>query len=74
MTNQAILARTTKKPKMVLLGNPLPIFDNLIPLECGALYQQAIPESELVVFDRCGYAPHLEKSDEFVAIAMQCLP
>jgi alkanesulfonate monooxygenase SsuD/methylene tetrahydromethanopterin reductase-like flavin-dependent oxidoreductase (luciferase family) len=28
----AILARTTKKPKIVLLGNPLPIFDNPIRL------------------------------------------
>ena len=28
----AILARSTKKPKIVLLGNPLPIFDNPIRL------------------------------------------
>jgi len=28
----AILARTTKKPKIVLLGNPLPIFDNPVRL------------------------------------------
>ncbi len=28
----AILARTTKKPKIVLLGNPLPIFDNPLRL------------------------------------------
>src|SRR5712692_8133516 len=28
----AILARTTHKPKIVLLGNPLPIFDNPIRL------------------------------------------
>ena len=28
----AILARTTTKPKIVLLGNPLPIFDNPIRL------------------------------------------
>ena len=28
----AILARNTKKPKIVLLGNPLPIFDNPIRL------------------------------------------
>lgn len=28
----AILARTTKKPKIVLLGNPLPIFENPIRL------------------------------------------
>jgi pimeloyl-ACP methyl ester carboxylesterase len=48
--------------------------DHLIPLECGKLYQQAIPGSELVVLDRCGHAPHLEKPDEFVAIAMQFLP
>ena len=28
----AILARTTRKPKIVLLGNPLPIFDNPVRL------------------------------------------
>ena len=28
----AILARTTKEPKIVLLGNPLPIFDNPVRL------------------------------------------
>lgn len=28
----AILARTTKKPKIVLLGNPLPVFDNPLRL------------------------------------------
>jgi len=48
--------------------------DHLMPLECGDLYQQAIPGSEWVVLDRCGHAPHLEKPDEFVAIAMQFLP
>jgi pimeloyl-ACP methyl ester carboxylesterase len=48
--------------------------DKLIPLECGTLYQQAIPGSELIVLDGCGHAPHLEKPDAFVAAAMQFLP
>jgi len=42
-------------------------------VECGTLYQQAIPGSELVVREPCGHAPHLEKPDEFVRVALDFL-
>jgi pimeloyl-ACP methyl ester carboxylesterase len=48
--------------------------DRLIPVECGTLYQQAIPGAELIVLDACGHSPHLEKPDAFVDISMQFLP
>ena len=47
--------------------------DRLVPLECGELYQQAIPQSDLVVIDQCGHSPQVEKPDEFVRIALEFL-
>jgi pimeloyl-ACP methyl ester carboxylesterase len=48
--------------------------DRLIPVECGELYQQAIPGSDLIVIDNCGHVPHLEKPDAFISAAMEFLP
>ncbi|ETX05635.1 alpha/beta fold hydrolase [Candidatus Entotheonella palauensis] len=48
--------------------------DQLIPVECGELYQQAIPGAELIVIDNCGHVPQLEKPDAFVSAAMEFLP
>jgi len=59
-----LLARVTA-PTRIVWGRQ----DKIIPVECGALYQQAIPGAELVVLDQCGHAPHLEKPDEFMAVA-----
>jgi 2-hydroxy-6-oxonona-2,4-dienedioate hydrolase len=44
--------------------------DKIIPVECGTLYQQAIPGADLVVIEQCGHAPHVEKPDEFVRLAL----
>ena len=44
--------------------------DQLVPLECGQLYQKAIPGSELVVVDNCGHEPQIEKPDEFIKLAL----
>ena len=65
----ALLARVTA-PTRIVWGRQ----DKIIPVECGTLYQQAIPGSELVVIEHCGHAPHLEKPEEFVRIAMDFLP
>jgi pimeloyl-ACP methyl ester carboxylesterase len=37
-----------------------------VPLNCGELYQQAIPGSQLVVIDNCGHAPQVEKPQAFL--------
>ena len=47
--------------------------DRLAPLECGQLYHDAIPGSELVVIDNCGHVPQVEKPDEFVGLALDFL-
>ncbi len=47
--------------------------DRLVPLECGELYHQAIPESDLVIIDNCGHSPQVEKPDEFVKAALDFL-
>ena len=35
--------------------------DQIIPLDCGQLYQQAIPGATLRVIDRCGHWAHFEQ-------------
>jgi pimeloyl-ACP methyl ester carboxylesterase len=47
--------------------------DRLVPLECGQLYQKAIPGAELVVVENCGHLPEVEKPDEFVKTALDFL-
>ena len=63
-----LLARVTA-PTRIVWGRQ----DKIIPVECGTLYQQAIPGADLVVLEQCGHAPHLEKPDAFVRVARQFL-
>jgi pimeloyl-ACP methyl ester carboxylesterase len=35
--------------------------DHIMPIDCGHLYQQAIPGATLRVIDRCGHWPHFEQ-------------
>ena len=64
----ALLARVTA-PTRIVWGRQ----DQIIPVECGTLYHQAIAGSELAVIEQCGHAPHLEKPDEFVRVALDFL-
>lgn len=61
-----LLARATI-PTRIVWGRE----DHLLPVECGELYQKAIPGAELIVLEQCGHTPHLEKPDEFVRLARQ---
>ena len=63
-----LLARVTV-PTQIVWGRQ----DMLVPLECGQLFQKAIPGSELVVIDNCGHSPHVEKPEEFVKLALDFL-
>ena len=47
--------------------------DRLAPVECGHLFQQAIPGADLVVIDNCGHLPQMEKPEEFLQAAMPFL-
>ena len=64
-----LLARVTA-PTRLVWGRQ----DKIIPVECGTLYQQAIPGAALEVIEQCGHAPYVEKPDEFVRLAMDFLP
>jgi pimeloyl-ACP methyl ester carboxylesterase len=41
--------------------------DQIVPLQAGHLYNQAIEGSELAIFDDCGHRPEIEKRDEFIS-------
>ena len=42
--------------------------DRIIPVECGRLYQAAMPGSKLEVMQGCGHWPHYEKPRELAEI------
>ena len=42
--------------------------DAIAPVECGEIYQRAIPRSRLAVIENCGHMPEMEKPVEFVKI------
>ena len=42
--------------------------DQIMPIECGHLYQQAIPGATLRVIDRCGHWPHFEHPEALAEI------
>ena len=56
-------------PTRILWGRD----DKLAPVECGHLFQQAIPGSDLVIIDNCGHVPQMEKTDEFLQAATSFL-
>jgi pimeloyl-ACP methyl ester carboxylesterase len=64
----ALLERV-KIPTRIVWGRQ----DQLVPLECGELYQKAIKSSELVIIDNCGHAPQIERPTDFVKAAIEFL-
>jgi len=63
-----LLARVNIPTRILWGGN-----DRLIPLECGHMFNQAIPGSDLVIIDNCGHVPQMEKTEEFVKAAVEFL-
>ncbi len=51
-------------PTLVVWGQQ----DAIFPVECGELYQQAIPGATLQVLDACGHFPHLEQPARLAAL------
>ena len=47
--------------------------DQLVPLECGEMFRDAIPGAKLSVIDKCGHLPNIEKPEEFMKIALDFL-
>ncbi|MBM3941343.1 MAG: alpha/beta hydrolase [SAR202 cluster bacterium] len=49
-------------PTLIVWGKQ----DAIIPVECGELYQKALPNATLRIIDHCGHSPALEKPQEFL--------
>jgi len=56
-------------PSLIVWGKQ----DAIIPVECGELYQQALPNASLKVIDQCGHSPQVEKSQEFNKVVTEFL-
>ncbi len=62
--------RDLKKPTLIIWGKQ----DGLLTLaEFGERFKREIAGSELIVYDRCGHAPMLEKAVEFNAALLKFL-
>ena len=61
--------RGVKVPTLIVWGK----YDAIIPLNCGELYRQALPHSQLHVIDRCGHSPAVEKPQEFLPVVQNFL-
>jgi pimeloyl-ACP methyl ester carboxylesterase len=58
-----------KKPTLIVWGKQ----DGLIKLADGERFNREIAGSQLVVFDKCGHVPQVEKSAEFNAAVLKFL-
>lgn len=58
-----------KKPTLIIWGRQ----DGLTPLAMGERFKKEIAGSELLVFDKCGHIPQLEKAAEFNAALIKFL-
>jgi len=47
--------------------------DAITPLECGEIYQRAIPRSQLAVIENCGHMPEMEQPAEFAGLVRDFL-
>ena len=56
-------------PTLIVWGQQ----DAIIPVECGQMFQRAIPNSTLKVIDNCGHSPAVEKRQEFVSAVTEFL-
>jgi len=47
--------------------------DAITPIECGELYQHAIPHARLTIMDNCGHMPEMEQPTEFTQLVQNFL-
>ena len=45
--------------------------DQMVPLECAELYQQAIPGAMLHVIEGCGHWAHLERPKDLAELVLK---
>lgn len=58
-----------KQPTLIIWGRE----DQLTPLALGERFKQDIKGSEMIVFDKCGHVPQVEKAAEFNMALMKFL-
>jgi pimeloyl-ACP methyl ester carboxylesterase len=58
-----------KKPALIIWGKQ----DGLLKLADGERFNKEIAGSELIVFDKCGHAPQVEKASDFNAAVLKFL-
>jgi pimeloyl-ACP methyl ester carboxylesterase len=54
--------RKVPTPSLIVWGRQ----DAIVPVECGELFQQALPNATLKVIEHCGHSPANEKPQEFL--------
>lgn len=59
--NLPFYLKSVTTPTLIVWGRQ----DAIVPVECGDLYQQALPHARLRVIDHCGHSPQIEKPQEF---------
>ena len=59
-----LLHRLKRLPTQIIWGRD----DAIVPVSASRVFHQSIPGSTLTLLDDCGHHPHVEKTDEFVAI------
>ena len=64
-----LLHRLKRLPTQIIWGRE----DAIVPVSAGRVYQESIPGAGLTVLDNCGHNPHIEQTDQFVAIVKDFL-
>lgn len=58
-----------RTPTLIVWGRE----DAIAPLDCGRIYQRAIPGARLAIIDDCGHMPEMEKPAEFAGLVRDFL-
>jgi pimeloyl-ACP methyl ester carboxylesterase len=58
-----------RTPTLIVWGRE----DAVVPLNCGNLYQSAIPQARLAVVEACGHMVEMEKPAEFARLVLDFL-
>jgi len=64
-----LLRRLKRLPTLIIWGKE----DAIVPLSAGEVYNDSIEGSRLVVVDKCGHHPEIEKPNEFVVTVQDFL-
>jgi pimeloyl-ACP methyl ester carboxylesterase len=63
------LLRRLQLPTLMVWGQQ----DAIVPVNCGEIYHRNIRSSRLVIMDRCGHVPQIERPQEFINIVSEFL-